>query len=185
MKARGFILSSIFLLLSLITFLIVFLPAASDFAVHRAATAGIYAKLDTARKVGLDAGEAWIITSIHKGYAPRAASSHGAGVAPVDRIAAEFADGSGMKSFPFPGGIEVEVFIGDLDYPPELFGAKGSNIPRMPVSASENETGRYYLIRSTASGPSSKSLRAEELFLVSVDLFGAMTGARKIFYRSW
>lgn len=185
MKSRGFILSSIFLLLSLVTFLTVLAPMVSDFAVHRADITGGYAKLDAARNVGLDAGEAWIITSIHKGYAPRAIPSHGSAGTPTERISARFADGSEMERLYFPGGIEVDVFVGDLDYPPELFGVKGSNIPRLPVSVGEGETGRYYLIRSAASDPSARALRAEALFLVSVDLFGAISGARRIFYRSW
>lgn len=183
MKARGFIFSSLILLLSLVTFLIVLLPIASDFAVQRVAVTGVYVKLDAARKIGLDAGEAWIIDAIHRGYAPRALPLPGAGGKPLDRISAKFADGSKMERFHFLGGIEIDVFVGDLDYPEELFGANGSNIPRFPVSVSETEIGRYYFIRSTASDPSSRSLGAEELFLVSVDLFGALTGVRKFYYR--
>jgi len=157
---------------------------ASDRDVARTASTVAYAKLDAARKVGLDAGETWIIMAIRRGYAPRASFSYDSS-SPLERISAGFEDGSAVEPVIFPGDIEVAVDVLDLDYPTELFGAKGSNIPLMPVTYAGDEIGRYYLIRSRANDQRGRSLKAEELFVVSLDIFGNITDVRKIFYRSW
>ncbi len=183
MRERGFIVCSIFLLISLVTALAVLAPLKSDTSVHRSAFVGQYMELDAARKVGLDIGEAWVLKNTGTGYAPRAVFSSTPKGLLEERIAALSGCGASVGRVDFPGGIAVEIFVADLDYPAALFGEKGSNIPRLPISESANETGRYYLIRSTARDLFSQFLSAEGLFQVSVDHLGGVAGVRRIFYR--
>lgn len=184
MKKQGFALVSALFFLSL---LIVLLPMTSwmpRFSIQKSAFTERYAKLDVARKVGLEEGKSWILRAAHRGYAPRAGYSPVLSKTPLEQIRARFADGSSAASIRLFGDIDVDIYVADLDYPPEIFGKKGSNLPRIPVVECLNGVERAYLVRSEASDKFKQSLCAEELVVVSFDLFGAVTGARKIFYRN-
>lgn len=185
MRRRGLALASVSLLLFLATVLLALISWGADFSIRKSAFTEQYAKLEVARKIGLEAGTDWILKAAHRGYAPRAECSSLSSKTPLDRIEARFADGGKADRIRLFGDVVVDVYVADLDYPPESFGKNGSNIPRMPVAAGLADVGWAYLVRSEARDKFSENLCAEELIVVSFDLFGAVTGVRKVFYRNW
>ena len=136
--------------------------------------------------IGIKYAEDWIISAVLSEGFP-AAVRYSANDDPMRRIEAVRRDGTSIGG---PGsGINAEIYVADADYEEGLFTGPLKNratspfIPIMPGMDTDDETRRYYFLRSSSPNGDGVIVTREQLLAVTLDKRTLDVSAERIFFR--
>jgi hypothetical protein len=148
-----------------------------------------FRKSAEASRYGLKLAEDWLISAVLSNDIP--ARRYDAEGDPQRRVEAVRSNGLGVGADFKPSSFDLELYVGDTDYPESLFGGEMANdpvvtaIPRIPHVQTDSYSLNYYFLRSSAASPEGSSrMISEELLAVSRDKMAGEIDIRRLFYRT-
>jgi hypothetical protein len=181
-KRRGYLMPVVVLLITLFAFAAGAMLANVSSHAESTAERVSYRRQAEEARLGIKAAEDWLLSSLASGVTPRKDMF---GSSPSEKLTAKRPDGKRPEYGGGFGGMSVTVTVFDLNYDSELLGRANVSLPCMPLSVNGDGVLRYYLMRSEAAAADRKiKLIDEELIAVSIDNFGILSGASRIFYRT-
>ena len=136
--------------------------------------------------VGIKYAEDWIISAVLSEGFP-AAVRYSADGDPMRRIEAVRRDGTSISGV--GSAINAELYVADADYDEGLFTGSLKNratspfVPVMPCIDTDDETRRYYFLRSSSPNGDGVIAVREELLGVTMDKRTLDVSAERIFFR--
>ncbi|GHV56463.1 hypothetical protein FACS1894216_20400 [Synergistales bacterium] len=181
-KRRGYLMPVVVLLMALFVFATGAMLTNVSSHIESTAESSSYRRQKEEARLGIKAAEDWLLSSLADGVIPRKDMF---GSTPPEKLTAKRPDGKRPEYGGGFDGMSVAVTVFDLNYDSELLGGASFSLPCMPLSVCADGVLRYYLMRSEASAEGRKiKLIDEELIAVSIDNFGILSGASRIFYRT-
>ena len=136
--------------------------------------------------IGIKYAEDWIISAVMSEGFPTAIRYSADGDL-MRRIEAVLRDGTAIDGAKY--GINAELYVADADYEEGLFtgllknDATSKFVPVMPCVDTEDETRRFYYLRSTSPNGDGVIATREELLAVTLDKHTLEVSAERIFFR--
>ena len=136
--------------------------------------------------IGIRYAEDWVISAVLSEGFPTA-TVNSADVDPMRRIEAVLRDGTSIGGA--GNAISADLYVADADYEEGLFTGSLKNratspyVPIMPCVDTEDETRRFYYLRSSCPNGDGVIATREELLAITQDKHTLNVSAERIFFR--
>ena len=136
--------------------------------------------------IGIKYAEDWVISAVMSEGFPTAVK-YSTDSDPMRRIEAVLRCGTSAGAA--GSGIDAEIYVADADYEEGLFTGSLKNkasspfVPIMPCEDSDDETRRYYFLRSSAQSGDGVASTREEMLAVTLNKRTLDVTAERIFFR--